>query len=98
MKGLNMTDPLQDPRFPGRPQHPDFWRISEIILQHDGDATEGGKGLDEIAAEVPVDPASLLYHARQRALRMLGGGAPTAMVTMWLDGFLAGARFGKQKG
>ena len=36
-------DPLNDPRFPGRPQHPDFWVIVDALNALGGSATEGGK-------------------------------------------------------
>jgi hypothetical protein len=25
-------DPLRDPHYPERPQHPDFWRLSDTVL------------------------------------------------------------------
>jgi hypothetical protein len=38
------VDPLNDPRFPGRPQHADFWVIVDALNALDGRATEGGQG------------------------------------------------------
>lgn len=88
-----MTDPLNDPRFPDRPTHPDFWRISESVLQLDGKADEGAQSFDTIVYPL-VDVRSLGYMAHQRALRM---GTGFVSETLYLDGFLAGVLF-QQKG
>jgi hypothetical protein len=97
-----MSDPLNDPRFPGRPTHPDFWRISEVVLQNDGDSTEGSKSMEEIVKDT-VDLESLTYFAMQR-----GGKAcqqarlPEALApvlgSVWMDAFLAGARYQQRGG
>jgi hypothetical protein len=97
-----MTDPLNDPRFPDRPTHPDYWRISEILLANDGDATEGGKTIPEITAAV-VDIESLTYVAKQRAGLMcqaLGLDPRLAIYlsTAWIDAFTAGATFQERGG
>jgi hypothetical protein len=97
-----MSDPLNDPRFPDRPTHPDFWRMSEIILQQDGDATEGGQSVEEIVKET-VDMQSLSYFAMQRAGKQLqNAGLPEALMPVvaatWMDAFLAGATFQKRGG
>lgn len=99
-----MTDPLNDPRFPKRPDTPDFWRISEILLQHDGQATEGGLTLNDIIHDT-VDHPTLSYVALQRAgLLIRATGLPdtaemrTALASSWLDAFLAGAQFEKRGG
>lgn len=65
-----MTDPLRDPRFPDRPQHPDFWRLSEAVLYLDGEADEGGRDIATITAGL-VDPESLSYLCTVRAERFL---------------------------
>jgi hypothetical protein len=97
-----MSDPLNDPRFPKRPTHPDFWRISEVVLQHDGGADEGKKPLEEIVKDT-VDLESLTYFAMQRAgMSCQKMGLPEALVpvlaSVWLDAFLAGARFQQRGG
>jgi hypothetical protein len=97
-----MSDPLNDPRFPERPTRPDFWRMSEIILQQDGDATEGGQSVEEIVKET-VDMQSLAYFAMQRAGKQLqNAGLPEALkpvlAATWMDAFLAGARFEQRGG
>lgn len=60
---------------PGRVDHPDFWRISEILLRHDGaleklpaeEREAAWKGL--VAEHVDLD--SVMYVATQRTLRAL---------------------------
>jgi hypothetical protein len=97
-----MSDPLNDPRFPGRPTHPDFWRMSEVVLQNDGEATEGAQSMEEIVKDT-VDLESLTYFAMQRAgIYCKGMGLPESMVpvlgSLWLDAFMAGAKFQKRGG
>lgn len=97
-----MTDPLRDPRFPGRPQHPDFWRISNVVLELDGHASEG-VSMSEIVAKL-IDEQSLTYMAEQRALwakHNLPGltmAAPPALAAIWLTAFAAGIRFQQEGG
>lgn len=97
-----MTDPLNDPRFPDRPTHPDFWRISEVLTQLDGKATEGGHGLPEIVAAV-ADLGSVTYAARQRA-RMIKAQTGLDFVSeellaaVWIDAFTTGATFQERGG
>lgn len=47
--------PLNDPRFPDRPQHPDFWRIADALTALDGRA-EGGKERTDVTLVPLVDP------------------------------------------
>jgi hypothetical protein len=97
-----MSDPLNDPRFPKRPAHPDFWRMSEVILQHDGEATEGDQSMEEIVKDT-VDLESLTYFAMQRAgtscqkMGLPEALAP-ALASVWMDAFMAGAKFQKRGG
>jgi hypothetical protein len=97
-----MSDPLNDPRFPGRPTHPDFWRMSETVLQHDGEATEGDQSMEEIVKDT-VDLQSLTYFAMQRAgMSCQKMGLPEALApalaSVWMDAFMAGAKFQKRGG
>ena len=96
------SDPLNDPRFPGRPTHPDFWRISEVVLQQDGQATEESLPMEEIVKET-VDLESLTYFAMQRAGTMCQQmKLPESLVpvigSVWLDAFMAGARYQQRGG
>lgn len=94
-----MTDPLRDKRFPDRPQHPDFWKLVEVVNHLDGEAGEGGRSADDIIRD-DIDEASLVYMAQQRAMRgrMIGGANVVGMTTCWIDGFLAGVRFANDVG
>lgn len=96
------NDPLNDPRFPKRPTHPDFWRISEVVLQNDGDSAEGNKTMEEIVNDT-VDLESLTYFAMQRGGKAAQqAGLPEALApvlgSVWMDAFLAGARFQQRGG
>lgn len=66
-----MPSPFGDEaQHPDRPDSPDFWRLSETVLQFDGAASEDGMDLDEIA-EGRIDLDALNYMAEQRAMRLL---------------------------
>lgn len=95
-----MNDPLRDPRFPDRPQHPDFWRMSEVVLGQDADS--GAKTLEEVVGDL-VDFPSLEYMAAQRAAQLrrhshLSEQAAIAAMAAWLTGFAAGAEFQRRGG
>ena len=84
-----MTDDLGS-MFPGpksRPDHPDFWRLSELLLKLDSDLDPSNP--DEAAkeaqwqarmAEVEVDLDSLTYSAMQRAFRIVGIQNPLELI------------------
>lgn len=94
---------MLDPKdYPLRPDHPDWWRLSELVLQLDAQATEDGRRLDNITAGI-IDPESLGYLALQRAMRYLGittrAEVAEHMTTIarmgaWYhEAFILGARF-----
>lgn len=97
----DFRDPLNDPAFPDRPQHPDFWKLSEIILQLDGmKESSGATVADEISKEVDRD--SFLYMLQNRSMMAaeLFGLPPEASLTLaavWMEGFIVGSRFSKRK-
>lgn len=98
------TDPLRDPRFPDRPQTPDFWRLSEIGLAHDAAATEGGHSIGSIIGDV-IDERSLIYYAEHRLgnafemkLDALGPAGKALIMSVYIDAFLKGASFEKAGG
>ena len=85
--------PLNDPRFPNRPQHPDFWQLAQLCMKHDAETAEG-KTLPEFAGEV-VDEESLFYLAKQRCTFIaratgLDPKSAAALMTVYFDGFLLG--------
>lgn len=89
-------DPLSDPRFPDRPQHPDFWSITEVSNKLDGDVTEGGQSLPQILIENEiVDVNSLTYWATNRArqaCQLLGlpEEKEASLASLYIDAFSVG--------
>jgi len=80
----------------GRPDHPDFWKLSEVLLSMDAETDTPG-GFEKAVADANVDVASLTYVALQRARRAYLGDDPAvtmAFCAVWLDGFIAGQRYG----
>jgi hypothetical protein len=85
---------MSDPDFPVRPDHPDFWLLSQAVIGQDAQA-EGGQPVPDILGRI-IDPASAVYMARQRALRLLGWTSPDPemqLTAAWIDGLLAGMAF-----
>ena len=94
---------MTDPRFPNRPNHPDFWRMSEIVIEMDRRTEAHPDKFEEIVGEI-VDLDSLIYMATQRSLRAatLGRATPTSIMVhgtaLWIDAFTVGYKFAKAKG
>jgi len=90
-----------DPRFPDRPDHPDFWALSEIICDHDRMCDESTDEESGMAKTFRADIRSVGYMANQRAARvqdLLGDATERErLVIMWLDAFNAGQRFGEER-
>ena len=89
--------------FPDRPNTRDFWRLSLVVLQLDGGATEDEFG--RFALPDFVDEDSLVYLARQRiatVARLLGTSptqAETAlMLAVYVEAFLVGCKFSERGG
>jgi hypothetical protein len=98
---MNGDDPLHDPRFPNRPQHPDFWRLADAVLENDA-AVEDGTGIEEFLAPY-VDLPSLAYMAEQRAALYLSrAGLPVDLAPFvaagWVDGWIAGVKYQEKGG
>lgn len=99
--------------FDQRPESPDFWRLSEIILRLDGMIAEA-KDEDERNrlynenVERWVDGDSLFYLALQRGMRALGitkvgevrQNAPllTRMAILYAEGFQVGTEYAHKHG
>lgn len=98
---------------PVRPDHPDFWRISDIILTLDGrmqaahsDESKNKVYTDAVAELVDMD--SIVYMGMQRAFHALGVATKADLVekapqvsmltTIWMEGFQVGSRFEKKGG
>jgi hypothetical protein len=92
-----MHDPREiDPRFPDRPQHEDWYLLSEVIQENDAKAEQASADVFGIAG---VDQASAIYAIKQRYLRMTAVDRDPAVVGMglWLDGFAAGVAFNQRR-
>lgn len=89
---------------PERPDTPDFWVLSDIILKFDGDTSEGGKSFEEVINEIypdlNVEEDSVAYMALQRTFRVLGIRTAqdirrrvneiAILSTLWMEGFTVG--------
>jgi hypothetical protein len=91
---------------PNRPVHPDYRRISEIVLALDA-LVEAGATLDAAAAALQAgagnaaDLDSVTYAAIHRARHLASGFGPAltrALAAMWLEGFTVGMAFEQRGG
>ena len=90
---------------PGQPTHPDFWRICDCVVEADAEATESEDGFQRVIGAI-VDLTTLNYVAHQRTLRLqTQARAPMSSEhwwmmasTLWLDGFIAGAKYQQRGG
>lgn len=83
---------FNDPDFPGRPQHPDFWLLSEAALWVDGKSTD--TSVVEIVNEYN-DCESVVYMARQRLAKMQGirpDQVQPQLIAVYMDAITIGAR------
>jgi hypothetical protein len=106
LPGLNLAEPgpRYDPAHPDRPQHEDFWKMSEIVRRTDAlaDQTEELDFLDMTLAG--VDVGSVQYMARQRVERAVSRiPFPTDQearraedYAAYMDGFLLGYQLAKK--
>ena len=78
---------MKDPNFPNRPDHDDFWKLSQAVIDNDAAAEQLGIEYQDIVGQ-HVDFDSLFYMARQRCLRIDGTLDP-AKIAAWMDGFMA---------
>jgi len=86
-------------QFPNRPDHPDFWRLSESVLKQDGKFSEGVDPFETVMAKI-VDVESVIYMAEQRANFLIDRtGVPHSTVlqgllmSVYLDAFTTGVGF-----
>jgi hypothetical protein len=96
-------DPLNDPRFPQRPQHPDFWAIVDAVNHLDARATEDKQPLPQILNElVDVDEESLTYIATMRAIKAvellhLPSRFESALASTFINAFSTGVLFQRNR-
>jgi len=80
-----------------RPDHDDFWLMSEVVLDLDAAAD------DRIAMERiigGIDLPSLAYMSTHRVVHGLGmvkANPVAALGGAWIDGFMAGVNFQKRR-
>lgn len=87
-----------DPRFPGRPTHPDFARLSSAVAEQDAVADVVG-----LEAALSADVGSLHYMGRHRVEALLRGeditwGMLTKLMAIYFDAFQLGVGFTERGG
>jgi hypothetical protein len=73
--------------------------MSQIIIDQDDRATSHADSFEDLIAEV-ADVPSLAYMASQRAMRarmLLTGPIEVRLASLWIDAFIAGAKFAQAK-
>lgn len=87
-----MNNFFDDPIHPSRPRHRDFWRLVKAVNKADAYSSEDEMEFEQILREkVNVDSESLVYMARQRALRAgLSHLADAKLMALYIDAFCAG--------
>ena len=86
-----------------RPDHADFWLISEALIDQDAQADSGQSVMDILGRM--IHPDSVIYAADQRALRVtlllpgiaLNDVTAATLRGLWVDGFLAGMQVQAKK-
>ena len=92
-----------------RPDHPDFWKLSEIILRHDAATDQSlptdvkDRQFEALMDETNCDRESVTYVALQRAIRVVGVTTREGilsnfdiimkMMSLYLDAFLTGCAY-----
>lgn len=98
-----MNDFIEDPTGGRRPDHPDFWKLAEVVLGLDGRLEDEGDAEDLLKnlVEEIISMDVVVYVAEQRVTRpfqhmglnTVPMGLFASMMATWMDGFMAGARF-----
>lgn len=87
--------------FPGRPDHPDFAMLSDVVLRQDAKTEDRSFDTETYIASM-IDPPSLAHMATQRAKRMIGilglnpdNSSPlvAAIAGAYVDAFMTGYHF-----
>lgn len=88
----------KDPRFPDRPDTPDFWALSAAVRTVDAMA-DAGEPVEKIISPY-ADFEAVVYVVQHRSRRLLGlvpdARQQEPLLTLmagWLDGFAAGLRY-----
>lgn len=90
---------------PKRPNHPDYWALSEVLVSHDAEMDQGGNMEDALARFIDVE--SLTYAAvNQAGMLVQRTGAKlvysrreleTAVAASFVSSFVAGMRYQTKK-
>lgn len=88
---------MTDPNFPDRPDHPDFWRLSEAVMHNDTMADNGASVQDILGDLGIADANSVGYMAGQRVMRavhhnFLSEEVRALFTSLYLDAFALGLR------
>lgn len=75
-----------------RPDHPDFWSLSQIVMSLDGLVADGPSPVSVFGELFGIDLDSLLYVAANRA--RFAGDTPALAL---LDGFAIGVLWERQR-
>jgi hypothetical protein len=87
--------------FPDRPDHPDFAKLSDLVLQQDGWSCDENFDYEQLLEQY-VDPKSVAHMATQRATKALANthrdpavnaDLVAALSAIYLDAFVTGYRF-----
>lgn len=85
---MNINDVFPGPS--NRPDHPDFWKLSDVVLQLDGKTEDPGFDFPSFLSEI-IDPKVLAYMAMQRAMLVTSDPMSWPVLAgMWIDAFCAG--------
>lgn len=94
---------MTDPRFPNRPDHPDYWQLSEVLVTHDAEMDTGGNFDDAVGRY--IDLPSLAYAANNQAqmgMQRIGAAGKVVwdsrtvrmlMASTFISSFLAGMKY-----
>lgn len=91
------NDFMDGENFPGRPDHPDFWLLSEAALWVDGKSED--TPIPEIVGTA-VDFNSAMYMAKQRIAKFYGfhpDNVSPKLIAVYLDAITIGARIQRRR-
>jgi hypothetical protein len=86
-----------------RPDHPDFWALSAIVMSNDAVAVDEMNHDEEALFQklAEISDEVLMYMAMQRAMRAMqhfgSGPVPILLMSVWTDGFTAGVQWAKRE-
>lgn len=104
---MSADDTIPGPK--SRPNDPNFWKLSSILLQLDGriqeaaDEAEKNAAWDEAVESAGIAPDTLAYVSMQRAFRLVGAydaesilrqnDTITKLTVAYMEGFIIGSKY-----